>query len=81
MFKAKIYITLRESILDPKGKASHKALENLGYTSVKKVRIGKMIEMDIEAESASQAEEIAEESCKKLLANEVMENYSIEILK
>ncbi len=81
MFKANIYITLRESILDPKGKASHHALKNLGYDKVEKVRIGKFIEMDIDASSESEAKEIAQESCQKLLANEVMENYRIELVK
>lgn len=79
MYKAKINITLRKSILDPKGKAAHHALQNLGIKNIDGVRIGKFIEMDIDADSDKQAMELAETACSKLLANEVMEDYQIEI--
>lgn len=79
MFKATIFVTLRPSILDPKGKASLHALQSLGMTSVKGVRMGKLIEMDIEASSEDDARAIAVDSCEKLLANTVMENYHIDI--
>ncbi len=79
MYKAKVNITLRKSILDPKGKAANHALQNLGLTAVDDVRIGKFIEIDIDAESEEKAHEVAEASCKQLLANEVMEDYSITI--
>ncbi|MCC5914649.1 MAG: phosphoribosylformylglycinamidine synthase subunit PurS [Balneolaceae bacterium] len=81
MYKAKINITLRKSILDPKGKAAHHALHNLGLKDVNGVRIGKFIEMDIQAESDKEAYELAETACSKLLANEVMEDYQIRIEK
>lgn len=77
MFKAKIHITLRESILDPKGKATHHALTNLGFTGIEQVRIGKLIEMTIQADDETRAHEIAEQACQKLLANDVMEDYTI----
>lgn len=79
MYKATIFVTLRPSILDPKGKASHHALQSLGMAAVKGVRMGKLIEMDIEAPSEADARAIAVESCEKLLANVVMENYHIDI--
>lgn len=79
MYKAKVNITLRKSILDPKGKAAHHALQNLGLTDVKEVRIGKFIEINIDAESQKEAKKLAETACTKLLANEVMEDYHIEI--
>ena len=79
MYKAKVNVTLRKSILDPKGKAAHHALHNLGINEVQNVRIGKLIELDIEASNAESAKEIAEAACSKLLANEVMEDYNIEI--
>jgi len=79
MYKAKVNITLRKSILDPKGKAAHHALQNLGMGAVQNVRIGKFIEMDIDAPSKEEAFKQAEESCVKLLANEVMEDYQIHI--
>ncbi len=77
MYKAKVNVTLRPSILDPKGKAAHHALHNLGLNNVKQVRIGKFIELDVEADSKDAANEIVEAACTKLLANEVMEDYEI----
>ena len=79
MYKAKVNVTLRPSILDPKGKAAHHALENLGLNQVEKVRIGKFIELDVKADSEEAARTIAESACSKLLANEVMEDFTIEI--
>lgn len=81
MYKANVHITLRKSILDPKGKAAHHALHNLGLKSVNNVRIGKFIEMDIDATDESTAMDIAESACEQLLANEVMEDYEIELLE
>ncbi len=81
MYKAKINITLRKSILDPKGKAAKNALHNLGINSISDVRIGKFVEMDINADSDKQAYELADSACAKLLANEVMEDYQINIEK
>lgn len=81
MYKAKVNITLRKSILDPKGKAAHHALQNLGLNDVQEVRIGKFVELNIDAESETKARELAETACIQLLANEVMEDYQIEIEK
>jgi phosphoribosylformylglycinamidine synthase len=78
MYKAKVNVTLRPSILDPKGKAAHHALENLGLNQVERVRIGKFIELDVQAESEESARSIVEAACTKLLANEVMEDFTIE---
>ncbi|MFA5669551.1 MAG: phosphoribosylformylglycinamidine synthase subunit PurS [Balneolaceae bacterium] len=77
MYKAKIHVTLRPSILDPKGKATHQALQSLGLNEVQQVRIGKFIELDIDASNKEEAKKIAEESCAKLLVNEVMEDFEI----
>ena len=79
MYKAKVNVTLRPSILDPKGKAAHHALENLGLNQVEKVRIGKFIELDVNAASEDDAKAVVEQACSKLLANEVMEDFTIEI--
>lgn len=78
MYKAKVNVTLRPSILDPKGKAHH-ALENLGLNQVEKVRIGKFIELDVNADNEEAAKAVVEQACTKLLANEVMEDFTIEI--
>ncbi len=80
-YKAKIRVTLRPSILDVQGKAVQHALENLGYSTVDSVRIGKYIEMRIEGEDSGEAGSVAEDVCRKLLANPVMEDYSIELEK
>ena len=79
MYKATVNVTLRESILDPKGKASHHALQNLGLNEIENVRIGKLIKLDINVESAERAQKIAEDACNQLLANEVMEDYTVTI--
>lgn len=81
MYKAKVNITLRKSILDPKGKAAYQALQNLGLNEIENVRIGKLIELNINAGDENEAREITDQACKQLLANEVMEDYEIEILK
>ena len=81
MYKATVNVTLRNSILDPQGKATHQALKNLGLNQVSGVRIGKLIEMQIDTDSEKQAREIAESACTQLLANEVMEDYEITINK
>lgn len=79
MYKAKVNVTLRPSILDPKGKAAHHALQNLGLNEVQQVRIGKFIELDVEAKNEAAAKEIVESACAQLLANEVMEDFEITI--
>jgi len=79
MYKATVNVTLRKSILDPQGKATHHALQNLGLNEVDKVRIGKLIELDIDTDSEDKAREIAETACTQLLANEVMEDFEITI--
>ncbi|MEQ9265515.1 MAG: phosphoribosylformylglycinamidine synthase subunit PurS [Balneolaceae bacterium] len=79
MYKAKVNVTLRNSILDPKGKAAHHALQNLGLNEVEKVRIGKFIELEVSADSQESAKQIVESACTKLLANETMEDFEITI--
>jgi phosphoribosylformylglycinamidine synthase PurS subunit len=80
MFKAQISVSLRRSILDPQGKATHQALSQLGFEDVNHLRIGKMIEMQIDASSEAAAEAIARSACEKLLANPVTEDFEIEIV-
>jgi phosphoribosylformylglycinamidine synthase subunit PurS len=73
--KARIFVTLKNGVLDPQGKAIHHALEGLGFAGVNDVRAGKVIELDV-ADATSDA--TLDEMCKKLLANTVIENYRIE---
>ena len=77
MKKVKVYITLKESVLDPQGQAVRGALHNLGYKQVEDVRIGKYIELEL-ADSENIEGQI-EAMCEKLLANTVIENYRYEI--
>jgi phosphoribosylformylglycinamidine synthase subunit PurS len=79
MYKVKILITLRKTILDPQGKAVEHSLKSLGYDKITDTRIGKYVELQVEADSRKEAAEIAENACKKLLANPVMEDYTYEI--
>ena len=81
MYLAKIVVTLRKSILDTQGKAVRHALESLHLNAVSDVRMGKFIELSIDAAHQDDARRIAEEACKKLLANPVMEDYSFTIEK
>lgn len=78
-FKANIKVTLRPSILDVQGKAAQHALENLGYSSVSSVRIGKYMEVIIGEDSRAEAEKVATEICQKLLSNPVMEDFMFEL--
>lgn len=78
-YRATIRITLRPSILDPQGKAIHHALHNLGYAAVEDVRVGKLVRLQIDAEDPAEAERIAREASAKLLANEVMEDFTVEV--
>ncbi|WP_260482394.1 phosphoribosylformylglycinamidine synthase subunit PurS [Sphingomicrobium flavum] len=73
--KARVTITLKNGVLDPQGKAIHHALEGLGFDGVDGVRAGKVIELDL-ADGTS--DETIDEMCRKLLANTVIENYSVE---
>lgn len=79
MFKAKVYVTLREGILDPQGKAVKDSLLSLGYDETGEVRIGKYIELNLNVEKYSVAEERLKEMCERLLANTVIEDYRYEI--
>ncbi|ATW03629.1 phosphoribosylformylglycinamidine synthase subunit PurS [Sphingorhabdus sp. YGSMI21] len=74
--KVRIFVTLKQGVLDPQGKAIHHALESLDFSGVNDVRAGKLIELDLDP--SVRREEI-EKMCDKLLANTVIENYDIEM--
>ncbi len=78
--KAKIYITLKNGVLDPQGKAIETALGHMGFEGVDQVRQGKFIEIDISQNDRSKAEEFVKNMCEKLLANTVIENYRFELV-
>ena len=77
--KARITVTLKSGVLDPQGKAIEGALAGLGFTGANNVRQGKVIELKLDESDEAAARTKVEDMCKKLLANPVMENYSIEL--
>jgi phosphoribosylformylglycinamidine synthase len=77
--KAKITITLKSGVLDPQGKAIEGALTGLGFSGVENVRQGKYIELDLAETDRTRAEQAVKAMCDRLLANTVIENYSIDI--
>ena len=81
MYQSTITITLRPSILDVQGKAVELGIHTLGLQEVENVRIGKSIQMMVNAATEGEAKRITEEACKKLLANSVMEDFTYTIQK
>lgn len=77
MYKADIRITLRPSILDPQGKTTHHALQELGYDAIEQVRMGKYAVLWIDVDTEEDAEAVARAACQRLLANPVMEDFEI----
>ena len=77
--RARVFVTLKQSVFDPQGKTVTDALHTLGYSSVRDVRQGKYFELDIDAASADEAKRLASEAAEKLLSNPVIESYRIEI--
>lgn len=80
MYSAKIKVTLRKSILDPQGKAVEHSIQSLGFKNIIDTRIGKFVELKIDTNSQEEAQLITDEVCKKLLANQVMEDYEFEVV-
>jgi phosphoribosylformylglycinamidine synthase PurS subunit len=76
--KARVVVTLKPSVLDPQGQAVARALGSLGFDEVKGVRLGKILELDIDATDPSTARTRVEQMCEKLLANLVIEEYRVE---
>ncbi len=77
--KARVHVMLKDGVLDPQGEAVRHALGTLGFSGVKSVRQGKVIELDLAATDMAAAEVEVKAMCEKLLANTVIEKYSVEI--
>ena len=75
--KIKIIVTLKKSVLDPQGTVVQQALNGMGFKNVNEVRQGKFFEINIDEKDQKKAEEKADDMCKKLLANLVIEDYKI----
>jgi phosphoribosylformylglycinamidine synthase subunit PurS len=76
--KVRVLVRLKPGILDVQGAAVKRALAGLGFTDVGDLRIGKVIDVDVEAPTPDQARTRADEMCRKLLANPILEDYTIE---
>jgi phosphoribosylformylglycinamidine synthase subunit PurS len=79
-FQARVYVTLRPSVLDPAGTAVQSGLAHMGYPDVDSVRIGKYIELNLTAESQDEASSQLDVMCDRLLANPTIENYRFEFV-
>lgn len=78
-FTVQIKVMPLKELLDPQGKAVMGGLQNLGLTNVEDVRIGKNITLQVKADSAEKAKQIAEDASKKLLSNPVMEYFEVSV--
>ena len=78
-YHARIYVTLRSSVLDPAGTAVESGLKQMGYTEVESVRIGKYIELKLTAANEDEAKQHLDQMCDRLLTNTVIENYCFEL--
>ena len=78
--KAKVYVTLKQGVLDPQGQAVARALGRLGFSEVKDARIGKYIEVQLD-DNVKDVDAHLKQMCEKLLANTVIEEYRYEIVK
>lgn len=79
-YQARIYVTLRPSVLDPAGTAVQSGLKHMGYDNVSQVRIGKYVEVSLMAANEAAAREQIDRMCDQLLANPVIENYRFELM-
>ncbi|WP_083621986.1 phosphoribosylformylglycinamidine synthase subunit PurS [Planktothrix serta] len=80
-YQARIYITLRPSVLDPQGVAVKSGIQHLGYDNVEQVRIGKYIEMTLSATDETEARTQLDRICDQLLANPVIEIYRFDLME
>jgi phosphoribosylformylglycinamidine synthase PurS subunit len=81
LFQARVQVSLRPSVLDPAGEATRSAAARLGIEGVRRLRIGKAIEVELEAEDAATASRQVELLSDRLLANPVIENWQVELLE
>ena len=78
--KARVYVTLKGGILDPQGKAIEGALKSLGFDGIESVRQGKIFDIELALSDRAAAEGLLREVCEKLLANQIIENFQVDIL-
>ncbi len=78
--RARIFVRLKQGILDVQGVAVKRALEGLGFVEVRDLRMGKVLEVELEPQDLARARTRLEEMCRKLLANPVLEDFTVEII-
>ena len=76
---ARVHVTLKQGVLDPQGKAIANSLKSLGFSGISGVRQGKYIEVELDSADAGEARAAVEDMCQRLLANTVIEDYTIEL--
>lgn len=79
MASARLYVTLKEGILDPQGKTLQRALKSLGYDEVEDLRVGKYMEIELKGSDRAALEERLTEMSERLLANPIIEDYRLEV--
>ena len=80
MLKAQVYVTLKETVVDPQGLVVKHGLESLGFSGIDEVRCGKIITLKVASGSKARLAKDIEVMCKKLLANPIIEDYKIKIV-
>jgi len=78
--RVRVLVTPKQGVLDPSGRATQRALRELGYDTVADVRAGRVIYLDLATPDADEARRLAGEMCEKLLANPVIESYELEVV-
>ena len=79
--KARVHVTLKREVLDPQGDAVRRALVSLGFSGVRDVRVGKLVEIEMDGADHARAEQDLRAMCEKLLANAIIEEFDFEILR
>lgn len=79
-YRLEVRVKPRPGLLEPEGKAIHHALESLGFSGLAQVRVGKVLDLELEAASPDEAEDRAREMCRKLLANPVTEDFDVAVV-
>ena len=77
--KISAIVTLKKNVLDPQGKVVGQTLKNMGYNSITNIRQGKFFEIELNETDNNKGKEIVEEMCKKLLANMIIEDYTVNL--
>ena len=80
MFKAEIKITLKKTVADPQGLTIKHAIESFSFTGLSKVRMGKLVNIELEAKDKEEAKAKVRKMCQKLLANPIIEDFSFEVI-